>query len=119
MDETLNACASAAVHGDLAEMARLRPVILVLRRRWSPAILAVLSTAPTHYLALYRRLPGISQKVLTEHLRVLEREGMLSRTGGAGGRVCYGLTRRGESLWKMITLLRDWLAEDDRWREQA
>jgi DNA-binding HxlR family transcriptional regulator len=83
----------------------------VLRRRWSPAILRVLAERPSHYSALHREIPGISQKVLTQHLRSLEQAGVIHRDPQSDRvRVYYALTERGEALYRAMAALRNWEA---------
>ena len=45
----------------------------LLFRKWTIAIILSLGTETKRYSALYRSLPGVTQKVLTEHLKQLER----------------------------------------------
>ena len=88
----------------------------VLGGRWRVIVLAHLKEQPLHHAALRRRIPGISQKMLTQRLRELEAEGLVSRTPEAQ-RVIYRLTPRGEQLRPVLQALYDfgtqWAAEKD------
>ncbi|KMN49699.1 transcriptional regulator [Chromobacterium violaceum] len=59
---------------------------------------------------LRRRLAGVSQKVLTEQLRELERDGLVSRTvhPEVPPRVEYRLTELGGSLRPIIDAMCEW-----------
>lgn len=78
-------------------------------------ILYVLSTdGPTRFGALKRRIEGISTKVLTERLRLLEEEEILYRhyEPTVPPQVTYGLTDRGLEL---VTILDQLNALAERW----
>ena len=49
----------------------------LLFRKWTIAIILSLGTETKRYSALHRSLPGVTQKVLTEHLKQLERAGII------------------------------------------
>lgn len=49
----------------------------LLFRKWTIAIILSLGTETKRYSVLYRFLPGVIQKVLTEHLKQLERAGII------------------------------------------
>lgn len=73
----------------------------VLSGPWTMYILWVLSTdGPTRFGGLKRRIEGISTKMLTERLRLLEQEGILFRhyDPTVPPQVTYGLTERGQEL---------------------
>lgn len=64
--------------------------------------------------SLQRALPDVSQKMLTNTLRNLERDGMLVRTVYAEvpPRVEYSLTERGKSVWPHIAALVQWAKDN-------
>lgn len=69
--------------------------------KWTMLILEVLvEHGELRFTQLARHVPGISQKMLTQTLRQMERDGMVSRTVHAvvPPRVDYRLTDLGESL---------------------
>lgn len=59
---------------------------------------------------LFRRIRGISQKMLTQTLRELEADGYVTRTVHAAvpPRVEYALTPLGCSLHGLLAQVRDW-----------
>ena len=82
-----------------------------LEGRWKIGIVFRLFAFDTlRYSELERSLPGVSQKVLAQRLRELERDGLVTRTvyPEVPPRVEYGLTERGRALRPALALLRDW-----------
>jgi DNA-binding HxlR family transcriptional regulator len=81
--------------------------------KWSMMVLAVLSE-PRRFNAIKRRLDGVTQRVLTQPLRKLERNGMLTRRI-LDGRVLgveYALTPLGRSLQGPFSTLFNWTVEN-------
>jgi len=78
--------------------------------KWSMMVLAVLVDGPHRFNAIKRRLEGITQRVLTQTLRKLERNGMIRRRvlGGSPPGVEYALTPLGRSLQKPFAALHEW-----------
>ena len=84
---------------------------------WTTYILWILrSNGPTRFGELKRRVPGISAKMLTERLRMLEQAGLVFRNyrPTVPPQVTYGLTPRGEDLREVLDRLSE-LAK--RWQE--
>ncbi|NJL38996.1 MAG: helix-turn-helix transcriptional regulator [Leptolyngbyaceae cyanobacterium RM2_2_4] len=82
----------------------------VLSGPWTMYLLWVLSTnGPTRFGELKRRIEGISTKVLTERLRMLEQEEILYRhyEPTVPPQVTYGLTDRGQELVVILDQLND------------
>ncbi|MGG6296461.1 winged helix-turn-helix transcriptional regulator [Leptolyngbya sp. AN02str] len=82
----------------------------VLSGPWTMYLLWVLSTqGPTRFGALKRRIEGISTKMLTERLRMLEHEGIVYRhyEPTVPPQVTYGLTERGHELFGVLDQLND------------
>jgi DNA-binding HxlR family transcriptional regulator len=78
--------------------------------RWKVVILWYLFGGKLRFSELQRKVPGISQKMLTEQLRELERHGLVTRTVYAEvpPRVEYAATPLGESLRPVITAMAEW-----------
>ncbi len=77
--------------------------------KWSMMVLEVLRE-PRRFNAIKRRLDGVTQRVLTQTLRKLERNGMVKRRV-LDGRVLgveYSLAPLGESLQGPFSILFDW-----------
>jgi DNA-binding HxlR family transcriptional regulator len=77
---------------------------------WSVLIVAMLADGPRRYTELARKIEGVSPKMLTQTLRGLERDGLISRTvyPVVPPRVDYALTGLGESLLGLVTALEQW-----------
>jgi DNA-binding HxlR family transcriptional regulator len=95
----------------------------VLARPWTMHILWVLSTSgPTRFGALRRQVEGISSRVLTERLRVLEQRGFVFRDyePTIPPSVTYGITNRMKDISKVLEdlneLARKWQQEDTHLR---
>jgi len=76
--------------------------------KWTMCAVAALSAGPKRSGELRRELQGVSQKVLTELLRSLERDGLLSRHVLAPFQVEYRLTPIGVSLATLLDQIRAW-----------
>lgn len=77
--------------------------------KWSMMVLEVLRE-PRRFNAIKRRLDGVTQRVLTQTLRKLERNGMVKRRV-LNGRVLgveYSLTPLGQSLQEPFAILFNW-----------
>src|SRR6202048_463796 len=91
----------------------------VLARPWTMHILWALSTnGPTRFGALRRQVQGISSRVLTERLRVLEQKGFVFRDyePTIPPSVTYSITNRMKDISKVLSgldeLARKWQQED-------
>ncbi|MFB9238773.1 winged helix-turn-helix transcriptional regulator [Plantactinospora siamensis] len=85
----------------------------LLGGKWRTVILAYLKEGMHRYGELRRRIPGVSEKVLTQRLRELEAAGLVVRTdhGAVPPHVEYRLTDDGRSLAPVLQALYDWGAE--------
>ncbi|MEU1805036.1 helix-turn-helix domain-containing protein [Streptomyces sp. NPDC019937] len=81
-----------------------------LSDKWVSFVLAALSPGPMRYSDLSRKIAGVSPKMLTQTLRALERDGILSRTvtPAVPVRVDYELTPLGASLAVLLAAVKDW-----------
>ncbi len=89
------------------------PTRLVLDRigdKWTVLVVAALSTGTLRFTELHARVGSVAPKVLTQTLRALERDGVLTRTVYAQvpPRVEYRLTDLGHSLVTPIAAIQDW-----------
>jgi DNA-binding HxlR family transcriptional regulator len=89
-----------------------REVLDRIGDRWSVLVVGALGDRPHRYGELAKRLEGVSQKMLTQTLRGLERDGMVRRTVHAAvpPRVDYELTPLGRSLRGTLDALAAWAA---------
>ncbi|MFD8982046.1 winged helix-turn-helix transcriptional regulator [Streptomyces sp. NPDC059564] len=81
--------------------------------KWVGLILSALGQADTNslrYSDLGRKIPGVSQKMLTQTLRSLERDGLVTRTvtPTVPVRVDYTLTALGSSLGCLLSSVKQW-----------
>ncbi|MER6286699.1 winged helix-turn-helix transcriptional regulator [Streptomyces sviceus] len=81
-----------------------------LSDKWVSLVVAALSTGPMRYSDLSRKIAGVSPKMLTQTLRSLERDGILTRTvtPSVPVRVDYALTSLGSSLAGLLTAVKAW-----------
>jgi DNA-binding HxlR family transcriptional regulator len=81
--------------------------------RWTVLLVTTLADGPKRFTELAQRIDGISQKMLTQTLRGLERDGLVTRTVYAQvpPRVDYELTETGHSLLGPLQALEDWVVE--------
>ena len=83
----------------------------VIGGKWKPLILWHLSEGGVRrFLGLQRMIPGITRKMLTQHLRELERDGIVARQifDEMPLRVEYSLTKYGQTLRPLMRVLCDW-----------
>jgi len=82
----------------------------ILQGKWKPVILAHLKESPMRYGQLRAAIPRLSDKMLSQRLRDLEEQGLVSRakTGSRGSPSTYRLTRRADSLRPLLGALNDW-----------
>lgn len=80
--------------------------------RWTVLIVGAIGDGSVRFSDLLRRVEGISQKMLTQTLRGLERDGLVSRTvfPEVPVRVEYSLTNAGRTLRGPLEALREWAA---------
>ncbi|RDS86667.1 winged helix-turn-helix transcriptional regulator [Dyella psychrodurans] len=101
---------------------RLADVLRSIDGRWKMPILAHLSAEETmRFSDLERAIPQASQKMLTQHLRELERDGIIARTiyPQVPPRVEYRLTDQGKGLRTVFLSLLDWADARDPHKETS
>ncbi|TQJ54874.1 helix-turn-helix transcriptional regulator [Streptomyces sp. NBC_00080] len=81
-----------------------------LSDKWVSLVVSALAPGPQRYSDLARRIAGVSPKMLTQTLRTLERDGILTRTvtPSVPVRVDYELTPLGSNLALLLTAVKDW-----------
>jgi DNA-binding HxlR family transcriptional regulator len=85
-------------------------VVGVIGSKWKPSILWRLAEGDHRFGELRRGVGGITEKVLADQLRELERDGLLTRTARSGFplRVDYALTTLGEELNDLLDPVAEW-----------
>ncbi|MCH0563144.1 MULTISPECIES: helix-turn-helix domain-containing protein [unclassified Streptomyces] len=81
-----------------------------LSDKWVGLVVAALTPGPLRYSELSRKIAGVSPKMLTQTLRSLERDGLLTRTvtPSVPVRVDYTLTPLGSSLALLLGGVKEW-----------
>jgi DNA-binding HxlR family transcriptional regulator len=94
----------------LEQTCGLSAALGVIGGKWKPTILWELHAQPLRFGELRRRVSGISEKVLFEHLREMERNGLVCRDVQEGRRlhVSYSLTPVGAELNSAVHTLAEW-----------
>ena len=82
-----------------------RTVLRHVVDRWTPLVVAVLSRGSHRFGELRAAIGGITPKVLTDTLRSMERDGLITRDQP---RVDYALTPLGSTLAEPMNALRIW-----------
>jgi len=82
----------------------------IIGGKWKPLILFYLEGRTRRFGELRRLTPGLTKKMLTQHLRELERDEIVHRKVYAEvpPKVEYSLTRHGESLKPILKLMSAW-----------
>ena len=86
-------------------------ILALIGGKWSMLVLCILADGPVRTGDLARRAGGISQKMLTQTLRELERHGIVRRRdyGTVPPRVDYSLTPLGKSLSGLVRQIESWV----------
>lgn len=84
--------------------------VALIGSKWKLLILRNLMDRPWRFNELKKDLEGVSQKVLTDALRSLEEEGLVTRTvyPEVPPRVEYALSQLGESMRPILDSMRLW-----------
>jgi DNA-binding HxlR family transcriptional regulator len=87
-----------------------RQVLDALSDKWVTLVLTSLADGPRRYSELARTIAGVSQKMLTQTLRTLERDGLVSRsiTPSVPVRVDYELTALGQTILPVVGAIKHW-----------
>lgn len=87
-----------------------REVLERISDKWVTLVLNALADGPLRYSDLGRVVAGVSQKMLTQTLRTLERDGMVTRTvtPSVPVRVDYELTPLGAGLLPVVKAIKRW-----------
>ncbi len=84
--------------------------LTVIGGKWKGVVLYHLLDGTKRFNELGRKMPGVTQRMLTRQLRELEQDGLVNRKVYAEvpPRVEYSLTAKGETLRAIILALKDW-----------
>lgn len=94
------------------DSAFIREVLDRIGDKWTVLTISTLADGPLRYSDLQASIPGISQRMLTQTLKHLEFDGLVTRTAYAEipPRVEYELTALGRSLLEAAMGLASWAA---------
>jgi DNA-binding HxlR family transcriptional regulator len=86
----------------------------LIARRWNPLIVGALLDGVSRFTDLRNAIPGISDRLLSERLKELEAEGIVTRevTPCTPVRIEYGLTEQGRDLAGVVDEIGAWA---ERW----
>jgi DNA-binding HxlR family transcriptional regulator len=93
--------------------------VRLMGRRWKPLVLYYLGPVPLRFGELRRRIPEATQKMLTQTLRELEKDGLVNRQAypELPPKVVYSLTRYGRTLKPVLRALCLWGQKDFKRRK--
>lgn len=94
-----------------AKICPSREVLAQIGEKWTSLIIGALADRTLRFGELMRFCEGVSQKMLTQTLRTLERDGLVRRQVFADElplKVEYSLTELGCSLLPLVKLAKDW-----------
>lgn len=88
----------------------LEETIKIFAAKWKPSILHYLADEPCRFNALKKRIPGISQRMLTLQLRELEKDGLVIREHypEIPPRVEYSVSPLGRTLKPIYLAIKAW-----------
>lgn len=92
----------------------VRDVVDKIGGKWNTLLILALADGPQRFSALKRFVPDISQRMLTQTLRDLQRDGYISREvfPTLPPSVEYGLTDLGQSFLVLVKQLVEWSVEN-------
>lgn len=108
--------------GDQEMIDPTRRAVELLVGKWRIDLVFLLASGVRRHGQLHQRLDGVSKKVLTQTLRGLERDGLVTRRPGpTPSRVDYALSPMGWTLTEPLMALYEWAARqgDDLERARA
>ena len=96
--------------------ARFHQAVELIGSRWTGAVIQALLSGPTRYATIRAAIPEISDRMLSDRLRILEAEGLVERrvVPETPVRVEYQLTEKGRSLENALGAVGAWA---EKWIE--
>jgi len=87
-----------------------REIFTDVANKWALLIIEMLGERTLRFTEIRKEIEGISHKMLTQNLRMLERNGLVGRTvhPTVPPRVEYTLTESGRALWDIVGGMCDW-----------
>ena len=83
---------------------------MLIGNKWTIFIIQQLMDRPFRFSELRRAIPGISEKVLTDNLRAMEKDGLITRTvfPEVPPRTEYALSELGNTMRPIIESMATW-----------
>jgi DNA-binding HxlR family transcriptional regulator len=107
------------VQGEKVYNTPMEVTLEVIGGKWKALLVYRLLNGALRFSELKRQVPGITEKMLTQQLRELERDGVLERTVFAEvpPRVEYCVSAHGRSLQPVLAAMCQWGRQ--HWQQQA
>jgi DNA-binding HxlR family transcriptional regulator len=106
----------------LEESCATRQALERLAAKWRVLLIYALLAGPQRHAQLRRRLPGITQKVLTETLRGMQDDGLVERCvlkSDPPQHVEYALTELGKTLQEPLAAICTWAANNNSLQRES
>ena len=89
--------------------------------KWKPEIIYFLNISPRRFNELRKLIPGVTQRMLTQQLRELERDGIINRKQylEIPPKVVYSMSELGLSIIPIFNRLEEWNSENIKKVEKA
>jgi DNA-binding HxlR family transcriptional regulator len=103
------------------ELCRVEDALSILVGKWKPIILLhLLQQGTMRFSELKRKMPGITQRMLTMQLRELEEEDIIQRVvyPQVPPKVEYSITEYGRSLEPILEAMHEWGAKHTLHKQQ-
>lgn len=99
-----------SAHSNINYQCAVIATLRLFATKWKPCIICYLAEKPMRYNELFRIIPNISRKVLSEHLKELENDGIINRVecDKKLQHVEYSLSAKGKTLMPILSLLQNW-----------
>ena len=84
--------------------------LMLIGNKWKIFVIQQLMDKPFRFSELRRAIPGISEKVLTDNLRAMEKDGLITRTvfPEVPPRTEYALSELGNTMRPIIESMATW-----------
>jgi DNA-binding HxlR family transcriptional regulator len=91
----------------------VRDVLTRVGDKWTVLVITALAPGPLRFTAVHEQVAGVSQRMLSQTLRLLTKDGLVTRTAYAEvpPRVEYALTPLGRSLGDAVDGIVHWVRE--------
>jgi DNA-binding HxlR family transcriptional regulator len=99
----------------------IETTLAVVGGKWKALILYHLKFRPARFNVLKRLIPGVTQRMLTQHLRELEADGIVLRDVKAvvPPHVEYSITPLGRTLMPILEAMVQWGTDNDHLRRRT